>query len=311
MIIDGEFFDNPHFNENFKTLEGPLVGTYKRGKQVNIAGHTVKTINELIEIVKVFQDTLWESIRVIYTNGSKIVGQNAVTSRQHNTSSMDKPFKTTKETFTYHKKKMMSLDADGYFILHNHPKGTAKPSDADINLTKVFAKYLPGFRGHLIISDYDYTFIDIYFNQHHGEYSNEFVKDAVNGSTGMLGSELNKNSIIELGVKWLNNTNTSILTYLNNSREIVCIQEVDNYELEDDTMLERVIRNFKSKFGAASVYLFTKNKDVASKINLIQFSIINNIFLFSGSGQHEITDVLQSTRNLSKTIRLPSKTWRD
>ena len=55
---------------------------------------------------------------------------------------------------------MHKLGAVGYYILHNHPSGSAKPSALDIDITKKFILFIPDFLGHIIVSDSQYSFID-------------------------------------------------------------------------------------------------------------------------------------------------------
>lgn len=46
---------------------------------------------------------------------------------------------------------MKRLNADGYYLAHNHPSGIAKASKEDMEVTKNFAANVEGFLGHIII----------------------------------------------------------------------------------------------------------------------------------------------------------------
>ncbi len=57
-------------------------------------------------------------------------------------------------------KRVLSLDASGFFLLHNHPSGDTTPSQDDINITKkiksICDKMNIRFLDHLIVSDNNY-----------------------------------------------------------------------------------------------------------------------------------------------------------
>jgi DNA repair protein RadC len=55
------------------------------------------------------------------------------------------------------KEQMAASGADGYWVLHNHPSGSVKASNADINLTQRLYQDVPGFKGHVIIDHNKYS----------------------------------------------------------------------------------------------------------------------------------------------------------
>ena len=83
---------------------------------------------------------------------NKIVGQEAMTSKIP-----DGVFifneKTGDPIRSYEKmtNRMKRLNADGYYLAHNHPSGIAKASKEDMEVTKNFAANVEGFLGHIII----------------------------------------------------------------------------------------------------------------------------------------------------------------
>jgi hypothetical protein len=54
---------------------------------------------------------------------------------------------------------MTRFNADGYWLLHNHPSGKSSASPADINFTKNAARAVSGLLGHVIIDHNEYTTI--------------------------------------------------------------------------------------------------------------------------------------------------------
>ena len=57
------------------------------------------------------------------------------------------------------KDRMERLNADGYYMVHNHPSGNAKASRDDLKITEVFAEKVKGFKGHLIVNMESYAWI--------------------------------------------------------------------------------------------------------------------------------------------------------
>ena len=78
-----------------------------------------------------YRDPRFETFRIIYTKGDEVVDIEAVSSRLPSSSRVfitDIPTGIKKMN-----EKMQRINADGYYLLHNHPSGSVKPSQADIN----------------------------------------------------------------------------------------------------------------------------------------------------------------------------------
>lgn len=52
---------------------------------------------------------------------------------------------------------MQETQADGYYLLHNHPSGDPSPSATDKSSTRKIARQLPGLRAHVIINSNKYA----------------------------------------------------------------------------------------------------------------------------------------------------------
>lgn len=134
-------------------LGSGLLESFAATGGTSLVGQTVRDSADLAALAQVLRDPRYETLRVIFTLGDKIVGQTAYSSRLpaavylpsdlHNHISHDKA----------------GFSADGYFILHNHPSGKAEPSRQDIDLTRGIAKDVPGFRGHVVIDRNQYAVI--------------------------------------------------------------------------------------------------------------------------------------------------------
>ncbi len=59
------------------------------------------------------------------------------------------------------KNRMYRLDADGYYLAHNHASESAKPSQEDMEVTRNFAANVEGFLGHIVLGNKDrYSIIE-------------------------------------------------------------------------------------------------------------------------------------------------------
>lgn len=59
------------------------------------------------------------------------------------------------------KNRIHRLDADGYYLAHNHASESARPSQEDMEVTRNFAANVEGFLGHIILGNKDrYSIIE-------------------------------------------------------------------------------------------------------------------------------------------------------
>lgn len=122
---------------------------------VELTGQVVRSPADLAALAQVFRDPRFETFRVFYTDtAGKVVGEAAYTSRLPALVSLpgDIEARITADRGRF--------GATGYWVLHNHPSGSATPSEADIRLTRSVAKDAPGFLGHVVIDHNEYTAID-------------------------------------------------------------------------------------------------------------------------------------------------------
>ena len=121
----------------------------------------IKGKNDLANICKIFRDPRYETFRILYMKNNKIVGQEALTSKIPNAVLVfDKEKNTHIRTYKKMINRMQRLEADGYYLAHNHPTESSKPSKYDIELTRSFMKNVEGFLGHIVLGSSDrYTII--------------------------------------------------------------------------------------------------------------------------------------------------------
>lgn len=133
-------------------------------------GQKVSGPEELALISQIARDKRYETFRIFFTKSQgtkdKIVNYTAYTNRMPGWVSVyPGPFKTDDVTglealTQWMYKAMQDSDADGFYLMHNHPSGRVKASKGDIKVTKAIAKGIPGFRGHIILNHNKYGLID-------------------------------------------------------------------------------------------------------------------------------------------------------
>ena len=138
---------------------------------IDLRGHEVRQPSDLAVLARVLRDPRYETFRVFYTKGGKIVAHEGVTSRVPDMAqivpappknalySAAHPWRSDRAMFEL-RDRMSRLQADGYYLLHNHPSGEPVASAQDIALSRKFAHDVPGFKGHVIVDDTQFGLID-------------------------------------------------------------------------------------------------------------------------------------------------------
>lgn len=149
-------------DKNIKIIYNKLENIKLNQGYVDLSSSSIQNKNDLVDVCTIFRDPRYETFRIFYMKDNKIVGQEAITSKLP-----DGVFvfneKTGDPIRSYEKmaNRMERLNADGYYLAHNHPSGVAKPSKEDMEITKNFAANVEGFLGHIIIgNDYRYSIIE-------------------------------------------------------------------------------------------------------------------------------------------------------
>lgn len=134
-------------------LGSGLLQSFAATGGTSLVGQTVRDSADLAALAQVLRDPRFETFRVFFTLGDKIVGQTAYSSR------LPAAVYLPSDLHTHIRHDKAGFGADGYFILHNHPSGKAEPSRQDIDLTRGITKDVPGFRGHVVIDRNQYATI--------------------------------------------------------------------------------------------------------------------------------------------------------
>ena len=141
-------------DQNIKVVFNKLENIKLNQGYIDLNYSSIQNKNDLIDVCNIFRDPRYETFRIFYMKDYKIIAQEAITSRIPNGVIVFNE-KTGDPIRSYEKmiNRMERLGADGYYLAHNHPSGSAKPSIEDLEVTKNFAANVEGFLGHIIIGD--------------------------------------------------------------------------------------------------------------------------------------------------------------
>lgn len=166
----------------------------KREGRLNFRGMSARHADDVAQLAQFERDPRTETFRIFYTKGGQIVAHEAVSSRLPDASAsfvIDKHSmrllkdlaaeleraspseqpeikqrmvnvqrKALARDGLKMRARMHRLEADGYFVVHNHPSGEPTPSLEDLLTTLSLGEVVPGFRGHVIVNSGKYGFID-------------------------------------------------------------------------------------------------------------------------------------------------------
>jgi hypothetical protein len=120
----------------------------------------IKSGHDLAIMAQILRDPRYETLRIFYTRMNRIVHHTAVSSRLPGAVYLEKIGHAKHDLGVLVEKTRRQVKADGYWLLHNHPSGNAKPSSQDVRLTEIIASTVPSFKGHVVINTSQYSVID-------------------------------------------------------------------------------------------------------------------------------------------------------
>ena len=269
-------------NSGIRTLGLGISAEYIQKGFIDFRGKTIESPEQLALLAQVYRDPRYETLRIIYTKGDIIVGHEGITSRLPNASvaffNVPNREETTSDEEYYRKcrqgqvrhfmgmlNRMERLDADGYFLLHNHPSAISiDPSEEDLKLTTVYKKSLAGFKGHIIINSNKYCFIDPDNNfSRYPLYLGEdlLTKPAV--PHPLLGTVIDGPSILaQLGKAIQVSQHYSVIIYVTAKQQVRAIQEIPDGLLKKEKECVDYLRGRMRDFGSSRIFLVSPNESI-------------------------------------------------
>ncbi len=137
-------------------LGSRLYEGFVAGRAQQLIGQRVETPADLAALAQVYRDPRFETLRLLYVRNGQVVGESGFSSRLPAVvavparEALNDKLRAEIEAFA----------ADGFFVLHNHPSGSAEPSIADVRLTNQIAvDNRQHFRAHVVIDHNEFAVI--------------------------------------------------------------------------------------------------------------------------------------------------------
>ncbi|CAK0772511.1 hypothetical protein CCP3SC15_450001 [Gammaproteobacteria bacterium] len=142
-------------------LGNKIVSGFRDTGITALVGQKVASSDDLATLAQVYRNPKFETLRYFFTKDGEIVGQLGVSSRMPGASKLfPDSFGDEGSSTQMIKDMMFNLEADGYYMQHNHPSGNSVPSLDDIQASKWLGETVPGYKGHVIINHQEWSFIN-------------------------------------------------------------------------------------------------------------------------------------------------------
>jgi hypothetical protein len=146
------------------TLADSIRDDLRETSAAQLIGQTVKSPEDLAAIASVYRNPAFETMRYVYVDrAGTVLGETAVSSRMPSTSVA---FPEGAHDGTAWVMQSAPEGATGIWLIHNHPSGNPKASQADIDFTGTLSIKLgdtagaPKLQGHVILDHDTYGHID-------------------------------------------------------------------------------------------------------------------------------------------------------
>lgn len=175
---DGGTLDRPGGVQAVRNIGIGITASLINTGKIDLRGFTARDAREIAIHAQVYRDPRFETLRIIYMKGDVIVGHEGITSRlpsrasaiEHNVVradyNSDSEYKFAMRSangayFRGVRDRMRRLEADGFYMIHNHPSGDPTPSQNDINATGGYIQAVQGFKAHVIINSGAYHVLKV------------------------------------------------------------------------------------------------------------------------------------------------------
>jgi proteasome lid subunit RPN8/RPN11 len=326
-------------NGGVRTLGIGISTEFIKKGYINLRGNEVNSPQQLAVLAQVYRDPRFETIRFIYMKGNIIVGHEGITSKlpAASVAFLNIPTRENykdENEYTMKRKtaqakyfmnmlhRMEKLEADGYFLLHNHPSGiNVNPSKEDINLTIAYQSVLSGFRGHVIINSNKYSYIDE--NLWVSVNSLDLGKDKLLVPSlphPLLGESIDSSSKLATLAKSIQiDPNYSVVMYINSRNDIRAIQEVPDGLFNHEKECVNFLRGRMTEFGTSRAFVATRNEKVkamatsmVSKGYLLDAIVANKDYSITSVRESGVcpslsSDIYWMGRNINKGAKVSEK----
>ena len=240
---------------------------FKEQGGTTLLNRQIKSAHELAVMAQILRDPRFETLRIFYfyTRRNRIIHHTAISSRLPSSVYLDKINGTEHHLGNWVNNTRFKVQADGYWLLHNHPSGNATASRHDERFTAQLASLVPGFKGHVIINTNQYSVInrklEVNFINWMGIQAGGYQDDAHKQHDYLLENIATPDDLARIGMALKHKDQYFNLIGTNATGTVQSISELPVSILERSlkillTRLQRFTRNS----GVSSVFVITPDK---------------------------------------------------
>jgi len=137
-----------------------IAADIQRTGSAAFVGRQVTSADDLAAMAQVYRDPRYETFRMFFMRGTEVVQATGVSARMPGFTSMVPGNMNPESYIAFIAAEKARLNADGYYILHNHPSGDPTPSLVDHKLTAYIAQKVKGLIAHVVIDTNRYAVIE-------------------------------------------------------------------------------------------------------------------------------------------------------
>lgn len=188
--------------------------------------------------------------------------------------------------------RMERLGADGYYLMHNHPAGTAVASLHDILSSKALSMSVKGFKGHVIVNSGTYATIDKNFkvsnNQKIENYSPDKI-DKMMRSGKLYDKPVGRYGVVNLAYDLKNNPNYTMAVLVDSQNKVRIALDIPNtfYKMSDE-QLNGYLRNVAVKNGAVKALFATQDLDTFERLKNLDTAQDVVLFVVESDGELKV-----------------------
>ncbi len=240
---------------------------FKEQGGTTLLNRQIKSAHELAVMAQILRDPRFETLRIFYfyTRRNRIIHHTAISSRLPSSVYLDKINGTEHHLGNWVNNTRFKVQADGYWLLHNHPSGNAAASRHDEQFTAQLASLVPGFKGHVIINTNQYSVInpkrEVSFFNWMGCQTSGYQNDAYKQHDYLLENIATPDDLARIGMALKHKDQYFSLIGTNATGAVQSISELPVSILErSPRILLARLQKFTRNSGVSSVFAITPDK---------------------------------------------------
>ena len=269
-------------DSNYRKVLFDLVAEIEESNgSVSLLGAKIANPKDLAKAAEVVRSPRYETLHYLFTRNGVVKGTTAISCRLAGASTTFTG--PSSEAFLKDLiKRAKSIEADTYYLLHNHPSGMPMPSKQDVYVTQKLVEEITElspikFGGHVVINSTDFSVID---------ENGEILMEPINYSSYNISDIRSTNSFFEkvvrspydfaLIAKELQASEKSFFMIGLNAKNMCnCLFEVSYEIMEDKEHISQNIRDWSIASGVHQFGLVNFNTEKLPE--LYKYSFINKL----------------------------------